>query len=324
MLRIVSKPEDFTPIKEGLLFVVEADEKCDLDVAIINAYTGEEVGRKVIYDTMRAVVDIAPYVADMPQFAPSKQGETELMSLPVISYMIVAQSADEVVESDEVLVSNNIVAEKVGVNSIFAVDECREIAYGQSDHLLIKAPAAGMITAEVSADYGESYSYNVYSGSGRAMFSLSTQMFEQDVERIVVEIYCNGEFLQSVDYEIIPKIPNAVRVAWISDIGTLEHFTFAALYSRTLVAKQRRIFVGSAGQTSSCTPVEWLNIGSARCSERVAEALATIVTAPKVWIERDGQYVEAMVVENEVVISKFAKVGQISLTLEHNRKEVAR
>ena len=162
MLRIVSKPEDFTPIKEGLLFVVEADEKCDLDVAIINAYTGEEVGRKVIYDTMRAVVDIAPYVADMPQFAPSKQGETELMSLPVISYMIVAQSADEVVESDEVLVSNNIVAEKVGVNSIFAVDECREITYGQSDHLLIKAPAAGMITAEVSADYGESYSYNVY------------------------------------------------------------------------------------------------------------------------------------------------------------------
>ena len=31
MLRIVSKPEDFTPIKEGLVFVVEADEKCDLD-----------------------------------------------------------------------------------------------------------------------------------------------------------------------------------------------------------------------------------------------------------------------------------------------------
>ena len=56
----------------------------------------------------------------------------------------------------------------------------------------------------------------------------------------------------------------------------------------------------------------------------MAEALATIVTAPKVWIECDGHYVEAMVVENEAVISKFAKVGQISLTLEHNRKEVAR
>ena len=113
MLRIVSKPEDFTPIKEGLVFVVEADEKCDLNVAIFNAYTGEEVGRKVIYDTMRAVVDIAPYVADMPQFMPSKQDETELVSLPIISYMIVVESADEVVESEEVLVSSNIAAEEV-------------------------------------------------------------------------------------------------------------------------------------------------------------------------------------------------------------------
>ena len=322
MLRIVSKPEDFTPKREGLVFVVEADEKSDFDVKIFNTQTGEEVGRKLIYDTTTAVVDIAPYVADMGTLAVGKQVESELVALPAVSYMIEVQTEDEILESDEVWVSSNIVREVEGVNSIFATDECREIAYGDDDHLLINAPTAGMITLEVNTDIGDSCSYNVHTESGRAMFCLSTQMFEPTVERIVIDIYSEGEYLQSIDYEVVPRSANAVRLMWISEIGTLEHHTFAAVHSRTLVAKQRQTFVGTSGEVSRCNSVEQIKIGSKRYSERVLEALATIITAPKVWIERAEEYVEAVVLDNEATISNFGQVGQLVVTLECNKKEV--
>ena len=322
MLRMVSKPEDFTPKREGLVFVVEADEKCDFDVKIFNTQTGEEVGRKLIYDTTTAVVDIAPYVADMSTLTAKKQGESELIALPAVSYMIEVQTADEILESEEVWVSSNIVREVEGVNSIFATDECREITYGDDDHLLINTSTAGLITLEVNTDIGDSCSYNVHTESGRAMFYLSTQMLDPSVERIVIDIYSEGEYLQSVDYEVIPKRANAVRLMWISEIGTLEHYTFAAVHSQTLVAKQRQTFLGASGEVSRCSAVRHIKIGSKRCAERVLEALATIITAPKVWIERAGGYVEAAVLDNEATISRLGEVGQLVVTLEYDRKEV--
>lgn len=322
MLRIVSKPEDFTPIREGLVFVVEADKKCDFEVSIFNTQTDEEVGRKLIYDTTTAVVDIAPYVADMGVLTAVKQGESELVPLSVAGYMIVVQTEDESLESDEVLVSSNTTKEFVGVNSLLPTDECREIAYGEDDHLLIKLPMAGMVTLELNSDFGDNYSYNVHSESGRVMFYLSTQMFDQAAERIVIDIYIEGEYVQSIDYEIVPKRASSVRLMWLTDIGTLEHHTFASVHSRTLVAKQRRTFVGKSGEVSSCNSVERLKIGSKRCSESALEALATIITAPKVWIERDNEYVEAVVLDNEAAISRFGEMGQLVVTLEHSRKEV--
>lgn len=322
MLRIVSKPENFTPIRDGLVFVVEADEKSDFDVRIFNTQTGEEVGRKLIYDTTTAVVDIAPYVADIGVLMAEKQSESELVALPAVSYKIEVQTEEDILESEEVLVSSNIVREVVGVNSLFEADECREIAYGDCDHLLINAPTPGLVTLEINTDFGDSYSYNIHTESGRAMFCLSTQMFEESVERIVIDIYSEGEYLQSVDYEIVPRNANAVRVMWVSDLGTLEHYTFAAVHSQTLVAKQRQTFVGTSGEVKRCSAVRHIKIGSKRCAERVLEALATIVTAPKVWIERAEGYVEAAVLENEATISQLGEVGQLVVTLEYDRKEV--
>lgn len=304
------------------MFVIEADEKSDFDVRIFNTQTGEEVGRKLIYDTTTAVVDIAPYVADMGVLMAEKQSDSELVALPAESYKIEVQTEEDMLESEEVLVSSNIVREVVGVNSLFEADECREIAYGDCDHLLINAPTAGLITLEVNTDIGDSCSYNVHTESGRAMFCLSTQMFEPTVERIVIDIYSEGEYLQSIDYEVVPRSANAVRLMWISEIGSLEHHTFAAVHSRTLVAKQRQTFVGTSGEVSRCNSVEQIKIGSRRYSERVLEALATIITAPKVWIERAEEYVEAVVLDNEAAISNFGQVGQLVVTLECNKKEV--
>lgn len=322
MVRIVKQPENFTPIGEGLIFVVQSDERCDLEVAIINTLTGEEVGRKLIYDTAEAVVDIAPYIAGMSPLTVPKRHFSELLSAPAASYMIVVQREGEVVESEEVWVSNNIVKEGVGVASVFATGECREIAYGDDDDLKIKAPEAGLISVEVLSDIGESYSYSINSESGRAMFHLGTRMFDESVTRIVVEVYCNEEFLQSIDYEIVPRGANSVRLMWFSPIGTLEHHTFAATLSRTLVSKQRQRFVGSNGEVCSSISAEQTTIGSKRCLERLLAALATIVTAPKVWIEQAEEYVPAAVLDSEAAISRLGEVGQLSVTLEHNRKEV--
>lgn len=322
MVEIVSRPDDFTPVKEGLIFVVESDEESDFEVIIFDAQSEEEVGRKVIYGTTRAVVDIAPYVANMDVLMMPKKGVSALQTTPIAGYMIVVQTETDAVESDVVWVSNNLVKEAEGIHSIFPTEECREIAYGDDDDLKIKAPYAGPIAVEVIADTGDSCSYNIHSGSGEAVFHLSTRMFDESVERIVVDIYCDDEFLQSIDYEIVPRYPRSTRLMWLSAEGVLEHYTFAVEQSRKLVAKQKKSFVGTAGQTSSCNSAVQLKLGTKRCSERELEALATIITAPKVWIEQADGYLEAEVLDNEAVISRFSEVGELSITIEYGRKEV--
>ena len=323
MVEIVSRPEDFTPVRDGVVFVVESQKRSDFVVKIYEVESGEEVGRKRLYSTKRAVVDIAPYVADMGGlFIPTK-GLSELRAVDAQQYMIEVEVDDQIVaRSEAVWVSSNIVRDEVGINSIFQTDSCRKIGYGDEDDIRINSGEEGLITVDVLADTGESFNYNIQSYSGLALFHLSTAMFDPSVRSIAVGVYFNGDFLQGIEYQIAQRSSDAVRLMWYSPAGTLEHYTFPIVHSRIVEAKARRRFVGVNGYENTCTAVERLKIGTKRCSQGELQALSTLITAPKVWIEGEEDYEEVVVADNEAVVYQLGKVGQMSVVIEHNREEV--
>ena len=324
MVEIVSSPKDFTPVREGVLFVVESDRRCDLVVRILETESGEEVGCKRIYSTKRAVVDIAPYIADMDGLMLPTKGLSELRAVEAKQYMIEVEVDDQIVaRSEAVWVSSNIVRDEVGINSIFQTDSCRKIGYGDEDDIRINSGEEGLITVDVLADTGESFNYNIQSYSGLALFHLSTAMFDPSVRSIAVGVYFNGDFLQGIEYQIAQRSSDMVRLMWYSQAGTLEHYTFPIVHSRIVEAKARRRFVGVNGYENTCTAVARLKIGTKRCEQRVLEGLSTIITAPKVWIEGEEGYKEVVVADSEAVVYQLGKVGQMTLTIERNREEVS-
>ncbi|MBR5886301.1 MAG: hypothetical protein IKY93_06575 [Alistipes sp.] len=323
MVEIVSRPEDFTPVRDGVVFVVESQKRSDFVVKIYEVESGEEVGRKRLYSTKRAVVDIAPYVADMAGlFIPTK-GLSELRAVDAQQYMIEVEESDVVVaRSEAVWVSSNIAKDVVGINSIFSTSGCRKMCYGDEDDIRINSGEQGLITVDVLADTGESYNYNIQTYSGLALFHLSTAMFGKAVKNLAVGIYFNGDFLQGIEYQIIQSPTDAVRLMWYTSVGTLEHYTFPIVHSRVVEAAARRRYVSASGYQSSCTSVERLKIGTKRCSQGELQALSTLITAPKVWIEGAEDYEEVVVADNEAVVYQLGKVGQMSVVIEHNREEV--
>lgn len=322
MIEFLSQPVDFTPVDEGLVFVIESDEQTDFEIEIINNDTNDVVGRKYISNTMQAVVDIAPYVKDMTVMTPPQKGVTQLKNSPAVSYLIAVETDMDSDVSLPVTVSNNVGRPEVGFDSIFKAGLRRTISYGDDEDYRIKAPSRGIVAVELISDSGERHYHELYTSKGWLLFHLATSDFEALTRTLEVNLYCDDKLVQHIDYDVVPKSDGAVRLMWLSPIGTLEHYTFPVTECRKLIAEQKQIFSNSDGLVSSCCSVERLNLRS-RCEcDAMLESLATVITAPKVWVEQDDGFVEAAVVDCEAITSQFGKVGSISVTLEYKRKEV--
>ena len=109
---------------------------------------------------------------------------------------------------------------------------------------------------------------------------------------------------------------------WLSPAGNIEHYTFPIKRSQSTVVEKRRVSSSLNGEVVSTISAKRLSICSNNEKEVVREALTTVVTATKVWIEESDRSVEATVVESEMVTSQFGKTGHIAITLEYDGKEV--
>ena len=323
MITFTQQPKDFTPVNSGIIYTIESDEVVDFDIGILNFDTGKEVGRKHIYNSSRAVVDIAPYVANMAQEIAPKSGQTELVKAPVVKYILTVDTSNLDSEvSDTVAVSNNITTPVIGINSIFPTSQKRQLSIGDYDELRIVAQPKSILSVEITSDRGEQLSFEQYSNSGVAILNLSSADFNESTKSLTVRICHDEHLLQSIFYEVVPRRKGSMRLAWLTPTGVLERYTFPITESRAVVATDRELFVGNGGQYTSCNCVNRATLKSDIHTTATIEALSTLVTAPKVWIENEGDYHEAFISDSHATTSKFGKVTTLVVTVEYNRKEV--
>ena len=320
MVEIITKPENFTPIREGVVFVVNSDEEVDFDIGIVESQSGVVVGRKVVYGSTEAVVDIAPYVANMSKRILPERGKCALKNAPVAEYHITVDTAYDSIVSEKVVVSNNLEVPKRGINSL--LPQQREIGYGEEDDLRIYVPAESNVMVQIISDRGEYLRYDMYSESGAIEVHLATKEFQSITKQIVVDIFYNNMPAYSALYTVVPRYNGAVRLMWLSPAGNIEHYTFPIKRSQSTVVEKRRVSSSLNGEVVSTISAKRLSICSNNEKAVVREALTTVVTATKVWIEEANRSVEATVIESEMVTSQFGKTGHIAITLEYDGKEV--
>lgn len=320
MVEIITKPENFTPIREGVVFVVNSDEEVDFDIGIVESQSGVVVGRKVVYGSTEAVVDIAPYVANMSKRILPERGKCALKNAPVAEYHITVDTAYDSIVSEKVVVSNNLEVPKRGINSL--LPQQREIGYGEEDDLRVYVQADKDVEVQIISDRGEFLSYEMHSESGAVEIHLATKVFKSITKQIVVDIFSDNNLSYSALYKVVPRYKGAVRLMWLSPAGNIEHYTFPIKRSQSTVVEKRRVSSSLNGEVVSTISAKRLSICSNNEKEVVREALTTVVTATKVWIEESDRSVEATVVESEMVTSQFGKTGHIAITLEYDGKEV--
>lgn len=323
MISFVSQPKDFTPIQSGVVYTIESDEPTDFDIGIIDNDTGIEVGRKHIYNTTTAVVDISPYIANLSEQLFPKASPSELRKAPTATYILTVDTSNLDSEvSDTVTVSNNPQPLVLGVESIFPKSMLRKLSIGDSDELRVTTLPKSILTVEVTTDQSEHLSFELYSSNGIAIFHLSSGDFADSTKEITVDIYRDENLLQSVIYDVVPRNNSAMRLMWLTPTGVVEHYTFPVTESKSIVAEQRQLFLGTSGTHIGCSALCRATLRSDIHTSATIEALSTIIISPKVWIENQGNFYEATVVNTSAETSKLGKPTTLSVTIEYNRKEV--
>lgn len=321
MLYITSTPKDFTPIYKGLIFSVESDEIADLEVKILNAESEEVVGTKRFTEVTEAVIDIAPYIARYAAMREPIVGSSRLEELPSDSYYIIVTDGQNSETSESIIVSSNLDTPQQGVNTVMPLP--RNIAYGEQDDVRLQAPTLSTVVAEAVSDRGESLTLELLSGSGAVVLHLSTEDFNPLTKSITVTIYFNDILNRSFTYNIIPQYGGSQRVAWVSQSGTIERYTFPVIDSQELTVTRHAVSDSqSRKQIVRYSTRRTYTLNSECENNETIESLSAIIAAEKVWFENGGELTEVEVEQSSVVTHNFGKVGSVSLTFAEQREEV--
>ncbi|MDE6779495.1 MAG: hypothetical protein K2J51_08535 [Alistipes sp.] len=190
----------------------------------------------------------------------------------------------------------------------------RTIRYGESDRILLFVP--GRVTVEVEAlspagDQAQSYEWD--SGGGAVVLRLRTTDFDPETERFIVRI--NGEV--AVTYEVDFPVREAVRLAWRTASGSVEHYTFPVVASRTLVPASTAVEDSQGRRTVAAEETTETVVLSRFEPAALTAAIAGAVSSPQVWTVDDerGIYNPVEVVDARTEYYGFGELRNIRLTL---------
>lgn len=319
-MKISKLSNDFTPLQSGLLFGIdnESDTPSDMIVEIVDTQSGEVVATQLLRNATYAEVNIAPYVVGLNERKPTTASFTTISELPVRRFMVRCED----VESEEIAISVN----RCNINpvtTLTTMSSSRRISYGEHDEVVVIASPQDTVTAIVTADDGMSIEAELTTSEGAVVVNIGTYDFVGDVTELEVSILCNGEEVTQLHYDFVPRGGDAVRVAWLSSVGSIERYTFP-------VSHKSRRSVERIGLHSTEGPCvvggesrSYISLRSYYEPKALIEVLTEIVASPKVWIERGGTISGVEVTSDTLEYNIFNEPSAVALTLCTTREEVA-
>lgn len=319
-MKITKTPNTLTPISEGLIFAfdTEQSEPRDVLVEIINHLTDEVVATQQLCGVTQGEVDIAPYVEHFAFRHPSSYTTTTILDE---GYKAIYKIRIYDTVSPIVVVSTNSVS--VATPQILSdMPSCRTICDGESDEVLLFAPLGSNVMVKVFAGNDELASFSQSSHYGVVRFTLVAADF-YNKESIRVVFHSNTLIVGELHYNIVAPSRGDLRLAWVSDSGAIERYTFP--FSRKVRREVERKRIERESLPRTIGVATRYNLHLASRYERLAtiEALQQIISSPRVWIDLGEQFQRVEVLNSSVEQGLQGKPGCVELELCLWRREVA-
>ena len=320
-MRIAKISDNFTPLHEGILFQIDTESEAptDIVVEIVEVATEEVIGTKLLRNTVSATVNIAPYVARLEEYAPASLDHTTFAAAPAASYRIRIDN----IESEEVVVATNRCKIDSTPFVVTALPASRRIVHGESDELLIIAEKGKTIYAEIVSDMGSSLNIEHLSASGVSTLVVATNDFEDDIRSLDIDLYCDGTKFGSLRYKVTSPLKTATRLAWVSDCGSIERYTFPSSHKAKRYADKQIVATSKGVVSAQCRAKQFISLCSRIEPRATIEALAQIASSPKVWIEESGNWHLVEVVTPQIEYNLFGEPSHLHLDICLWQKEVA-
>ena len=320
-MKINKLSDNLTPLDEGIFFGIEteSDTPSEIVVEIIEATTGEVVAVQQLHNALSAKINIAPYISRLSEYRPTQTQQTSFAEAPTAGYKI---RIDDV-ESEEIIVSVNRHKINTMPTLITALPHSRRIARGETDEVMFAAEQGKRIGAELVADTGEMLYVEYQPTSDISALVISLEDFDSELNTLDVTLYCEEEPFSKLHYTVVPPLKNATRLAWLSECGTIEHYTFPVSHKVKHSTEKQSVMTSSGISSTHHRTKLTISLYSRLEPRATVEALAEIISSPKVWMKRKGHYELVEVATTEMEYSLFGEPNFLHLDICLWQKEVA-
>lgn len=301
-MKITKLSKNFTPLNKGIYIGIdtESDTPTTLTVEIIDSSTTEVIATQQLREVTSAKVNIAPYLPRFEEYKPMQNCCTSLVEVPCARYSICVEG----IESESVTVSVNEVEMGEATIILTAMPMSRRISLGECDEVLMLTDCNSNIRAEITSDTGEQLYIEHYSEMGATRLIISTEDFGTDIHTLDIALYCEDEIFGTLHYSVVPALKSATRLAWLSDKGSIEQYTFPISHKANRVVERKSIVTSEGVKTAHCRTRHNNSLASRFEPAATVAALAQIISATKVWVvdgvEAKGVEVTSHTIEQDI------------------------
>ena len=320
-MKIKKLSENFTPLAEGIFFDIETECETprDLVVEILELPTGEVVATQLLRNVLSATINIAPYMEHFAEYKPSVHHKTTFSEAPTATYKVRVEG----IESEEVVVSINRSKIDEPPTLVTSFPLLRRIARGESDEVVVVSGKGNRIYVEIEDENCAIFTFDYLPTSEASILTISPDELDETIKSFEVTLYCEGQVLGTLRYVISTPLKSATRLAWISESGAIERYTFPKSYKTVLTTDKRSVLTSEGICTAHCQAKQTISLCSRFESSKTIEALAQIASSPKVWVEDDGGFTLVEVATPSIDYNIFGEPSHIHFDICLWQKEVA-
>lgn len=311
---------NFTPLHQGLFFGIESEteEPTDIAVEIIDAASDEVIATQQLRGIISAEINIAPYLKRFAEYRPS-HGSTRFEDAPTRTCAI--RVGDE--RSESLIISTNK-SYHSAPTVVTTMPQRRHIEFGETDELLLFAEAGDRLVTTIETDIGDNLTMDYTTDTGVVILTISADDFDTDSHGFDVEILRNGDHFASLHYTVRAHSKRGCRLAWISEEGSIEHYTFPVVTKRELKSDKLHIGAGDDRRVVRSSCESRLSLISRYEPHAMIEAIAQVIASPRVWIEQSESSSEAIILTSSTDYDIFGEPSCIALEIvEKSREEGA-
>ncbi len=315
---------DYDSFMRDALFYFSADEPSDNPpdrvVSIIDAVTEEVIAVKKFYSTDEFTINVSPILKALytPSVCTSGIGFISRTSANSGYAKIYLRDEDGNESERVVLTYSDSGYDEVRLISNRDITEERTIFYAEKDTLRFQLQPFATATIKVRhymTGYEDYVAERIFTSqldaTGCAVFSMYASMLSgntypvynysliERIEVLVADSY--GTTLDNMNYTFIGTPLNALRVAWLSSCGAIEHYTFDN------VVKSSRTTDGCVRKTIRTSPL----------NDEMRSFLSEIVESPQVWVADKIYYYKVTLMNDSVEIAPEGTLSSIEFEIEY-------
>ena len=320
----ISSPSSFSGFDRTAVFSFTgsaADAGSAIDAVLEDADTGQVIAARRLHLDAAATArfDTAPLLRRTMMLCPTA-GATGLAAADDAMFRVRMRVGTTVTEPVRLLCT---LPEWNALTCISVMPRQRTIRYGESDRLMFFSLSDFTVRVETRTADGKtaetSYSWN--GDGGLVVLRLRTGDFDPDTCSICVRI--SGSTV--AEYAVVPPEGSRMRIAWRSELGTVEHYTFPVVARRTAVGGTAAVTLAGGVCTVAGTAHDETVLKSHCEPAAVVDMLAAIARSPQVWAVDDEteEYVSVAVVTQQVVTRSFGEPSNVELTVRPSQNGVA-